>query len=126
MDGPDTLDDAIRSRADLIESFSAGEAIAKQFPIRTLRLDFRGGESFVIAIIPFDEVGVDFGCLTEAGKLARAPRPKQRTGKHFAELLIFEPLAELAGIALTAWGERQVRQPCVLAAQCPGGFAVPR
>jgi hypothetical protein len=62
--------DLIDSRADLRRAFAAGAAVAEEHPVWCLRMDLFRGQSFVLPIVPFDEVGIDFSLGAEARELA--------------------------------------------------------
>jgi len=124
FDSTDPLDDAIRSRAQFLEGLAAGESVAEDLPIRAFGLDLRARESLVFPVVPFHEVRVDFGSLSEAGELARARRALQRAGEDPAEFEALETLAQAPGVALPALRQRQIGAAGMLPAQRPGGFAM--
>ena len=77
-------DDAIGARAHIGWLLAVRAPVAKQEPARALAKDFAALASLVVAIVPFDQVGVDLGGVAEASERARAGRPLQwleRTGE---------------------------------------------
>src|SRR4029078_10679336 len=64
--------------SNLVRGLPVGAAVAEQMPVRTLSVDFRAGATFVSAIVPFAQVGIDLGCRTERRQLARSDSPLYR------------------------------------------------
>ena len=89
-------------------------------------MDLRGRESFILAIIPFHEVGIWFCERAKAGQFAGMFGALQRAGEDFGECLPTQSLAEKARGLFTMFGERQIRSTRMLAALAPGGFAMAR
>ena len=81
--------------------------------------------ALVFAVVPFDQIAIDFRRRAEAGQLAGARRALQRTGEHLGKRHSAQPLAKRAGVPFAALGQRQIGQPGVLAREAPRGFAVP-
>src|SRR5262249_37107965 len=111
--------------ADLFRRFPPRAAVTEQVPARSRRTNLGGAEALVLAVIPFDQVAIDLGPGPEAGQLAGPGRTPQRTGEDRGERQPFQALAEAAGVALAALGQRQVGPPRMLAREAPDGFAVP-
>ena len=63
----DAGDDPVGADAYLLGRFAARSAVAKQLPVRALAQDVGGAPALIVAVIPFGEVGIDFG--------ERAPKP---------------------------------------------------
>src|SRR4029077_1824561 len=57
----------IRSGANLFRRFSVRATVAEQLPVRSDRMNLRGSNAFVIAVVPLDQIGIDFGCGAEPG-----------------------------------------------------------
>ena len=72
---------SIGSGGDLGWSFAAGAAIEEQIPARAVFVDLHRATPLVFAKIPFDQVSIDFGCLSEAGQLAGQNCALQRACK---------------------------------------------
>src|SRR5271166_4655615 len=57
--------DAVRTGADLIGRLTSGAAIPKQFPVGPLGMDVSAGETFVLAVIPFEKIMIDLCDVAE-------------------------------------------------------------
>src|SRR5215471_18440546 len=64
--------DAVRPRRYLVKRFPARESITEHLPTRTLRLNVRGAETFVLAVVPFNQVTIHFRSWRKAGEI-RSP-----------------------------------------------------
>src|SRR5262249_51233680 len=113
-------------RADLPGRLASGTAVAKELPARTLRKNLGGATALVLAVVPFDKIGIDLCDCAEARKLTRPEGPPQGTAEHPGEGQPFQPFPEPARVALAALGEGQIRAPGVLPRDRPGGLTVPR
>src|SRR5262249_56184167 len=102
-----------------------GTAVAEALPARALRTDLGGATPLVFAVVPFEQVVIDRRVGGEAGELAGPSCAPQRTGEHPREGQPFQPFPELAGVALAALGQREVREPGVLPGEGPGPLAPP-
>src|SRR5271166_3636794 len=100
--------DAIGPRAYLARRLSSGAAVTEELPFRALRMDLSRAAALVLAVIPFDQVGVDFGRGAKAGQLARPHRALQGTGDYLSKSQSAQPLAEGAGVAFAAFSQGQV------------------
>src|SRR2546426_7175961 len=76
---------AVCPRANLVRRFSSGAAIAKQLPIRALPVDVSGKATLILAIVPFEQVPIDFSHSSKASQLAGPGGTLQRAGKHLCE-----------------------------------------
>src|SRR5262245_7183785 len=117
-------DRAIGPRADLLRRFSVGTAVTKQFPVRIAYMYFRRSKSFVITVVPFNQIRICFGLCTEPGQFARARRTPQRARETFRETVLRESLTEALSVSFAALGKGQVSQPSMLTCETPGGLAV--
>jgi hypothetical protein len=79
-------------------------AVAEQLPVRALRVDLGRAAALILAVVPFDQIGVDFGHGTKAGQIAGADRALQGTGEDLGKGQSPQPLAEGAGVAFAAFG----------------------
>src|SRR5262249_37580207 len=104
--------------------FPSGTTIAKQLPVRALLVDVSGKTALILAIVPFDQVPVDFSHGAKASQLAGPGRTLQGAGKHLGESHSTQPFLQPTGIALATFGERQIGQSRVLARERPRGFSV--
>ena len=77
FDRPHPAHDAVGPRADLTRRLSSGAAVAEELPVRALRMDLGRAPPLILAVIPLDQVGVDFGRGPKAGQSqVRAARCK--------------------------------------------------
>jgi hypothetical protein len=118
-------DNSVCAFTDLLGHFPSGRAVPKQVPIRALGADFDTSEAFILAIIPFDEIGIDFSNGPKPGQLACPARASQRTREHLHENQSLEASAEPPGGLLALDREWEVGESSVLASQGPSSFAVP-
>src|SRR5271169_1935890 len=51
--------DAIGPRADLAWRLSSGAAVTEELPVRALRMDLSRAAALILAVIPFDQIGID-------------------------------------------------------------------
>src|SRR5262247_3550401 len=83
VNGAQAAHHPVAPRAYLIRRFSAGTTVAEQLPTGTLRKDIGRTTAFILAVVPFVQVVIDFSLRTEAGQLASSRRALQGTGKYF-------------------------------------------
>src|SRR2546426_3457245 len=124
LDSAHAFHHAVCPRANLVRRFPSGAAIAKQLPIRALPVDVSGKATLILAIVPFEQVTVDFSHRSKSRQLAGPHRALQRAGKHLGESHSSQPFLKPARIALATFCERQVGKSRVLARERPGGFPV--
>ena len=67
FDGAHATDNTIGSGANLLRRFSVGTTVTEQLPVGSYRMNFRGSNAFIIAVVPLDQIGIDFGCSAEPG-----------------------------------------------------------
>src|SRR5215468_4070464 len=92
--------------ANLIRRFSSGATVTEQLPTGTLRKDLGRATAFILAVVPFVQVTIDFRHGSEASQLAGPSSALQRTGEHLGESQSFQPLSKPPGVALPAFCER--------------------
>ena len=80
--GMHPADNLISPRAHLVGRFTSGAAVAEQLPIRAYRMDLGRAATFILAVVPFEQIAIDVGCGAEAGQLTGPARTLQGTGKH--------------------------------------------
>src|SRR4030095_8967161 len=100
----------IRSGRGFGWRFPSRSAVAEQFPVRALPMNVGTIATLVIAIVPFDQVAVDFSDSSKASQLARAPGTLQRAGKYLRKSQSTQPFLESSRIALATFCQRQVRK----------------
>src|SRR5438093_13678416 len=89
-------------------------------------MNLRRSETFIFAIVPFDQVAIDFGCVSEASHFAGASGALQGTREDLREHSFSQPSPKPAGVAFATLGQRQIGQFRMLAREAPGGLAMPR
>ena len=102
-------DEAIGAVGNLRRHFTARTTIAIDIPVGPLLEDLQGTQSFVIAIVPFGEVGFCFRGSIQTGQLAGLPRALERTGEDMIKRDVPEALGKLTGLFLAICGQRYVR-----------------
>jgi hypothetical protein len=112
--------------ANLIWQFSAGAAIAEQLPARGFCMNLDRSESFVLAVVPFDQFGIGFGCSPEASQFACAGGALQGTREDLCEGPPSQPFPKAVRIALAPLGQRHIGKPRVPAREAPGSLSVAR
>src|SRR5262249_52243041 len=125
LDGAHPTHHAVGPGTDLLRGFASGAAVAEQLPVGALPVDLCGAAALILAVVPFDQIGIDFGPGPEAGQLTGPGRTLQGTGENLCERQSFQPVPELAGVALVTFGQRHVGKSRMLAGAAPGRLAVP-
>src|SRR5437762_1043309 len=87
-------------------------------------MNLHRSETFVLAVVPFNQIGIDLRCGPEAGQFAGASGALQGTREDLREGQSGESFAEPAGIAFATLGQRQIGKPRMLTGKAPGGLAV--
>src|SRR5262249_50872988 len=124
FDRAHALHHAICSCANLVWRFPSGAAIAKQLPIRALLLDAGGQATLILAIVPFEQVPLDFRHRAKTSQFAGPGGTLQGAGKHLGESYSPQPFLQPTGIALATFCKRQIGKSRVLARERPRGFSV--
>ena len=65
LNGANAGNHSVRPCTDLLGCFSARAAVAENHPAGPFLVDLLGRQTLVLTIVPFDEVGVDDGCVGE-------------------------------------------------------------
>ena len=117
-------DQPIGASTDLFGRFAVRTSVAEEKPVRIPLQDLVGPYAFVIAVIPFRQIGLDDEAIAEAGQFGCALRSLAGTRPNRGELKFLQSPAELLSIALAVLGESQVGTTGVLAAQRPRRLAV--
>src|SRR5262249_17372880 len=116
--------DPVGPGADLIGILAPGATVAEQVPAGALLADVGRGPPLVLAIIPFEQVGLRLGPVAKAGQFAGAPGALGRAAKDPVGREALEPFAEALRIALAARGEGDIGAAGVLSGDRPFGLAV--
>src|ERR1700760_3048950 len=117
-------DDAIGAGADVSWLLAVRAAIPEQEPAGTVRENLAALATFVVAVIPFEEIGIEFGDAAESGELTGAPRALKRARDDPAKRYAFEALLKPLRLAFAFLRQRDVGAAGVLAACAPFGFAM--
>src|SRR5438094_9387467 len=112
----------IGSRSDLLWRFPVGATVAKQLPAGPLRTNLRRSKTFVIAIVPFDQIAIELCYRAEARQFSGPDGALQRTGQNLGENQSGQPLSKSQRIAFTAFRHRQIRKFGMLSWVAPGRF----
>src|SRR5207237_10742068 len=75
LDAPHPPYGAIGPRPDLVRRLPSRAAVAEQLPVRTLAVDVGAGATFIRAVVPFDEIRLEFRPGAETGQLTRQDGP---------------------------------------------------
>src|SRR6516162_3473602 len=65
---------AVGPRADLARGLSSWAAVAEELPVRTLHMDLSGAATLISAVVPLDQVAIDFGRGLKACQFAGTGR----------------------------------------------------
>jgi hypothetical protein len=106
LDRAHAANHTVSPRSNLGWRFPSGTTVAEQLPARALGMDLPSAQTLVFAVVPFDQVAIDFGLGAEASQLAGPGGALQRTCKYPGEMPEPELFAEPTGVALAAVGER--------------------
>src|SRR5215216_528133 len=109
----DTRNNTIGTRANLFRRFSVRATIAKQFPIRSCGVDLCRSQTFVVAVVPFDQITIDFSYGSKARQFTSSKSALQWAGQDSREIGFSQAVPKTQRIAFTARRQRQIRQACV-------------
>src|SRR4029079_10119916 len=100
----DAADDPIRTFADFMRRFASRAAVAEEFPIGTFCTNLSRTASFVLTIVPFDQVFINVSDWFEAGQFTGPGRTLQRTGQHLGKCQSLESFTKSSWGALATLG----------------------
>src|SRR5580704_15261033 len=86
LDGSHPAHYPARARAYLVGRFASWAPVAEKLPVRAQGVNLGRRTTFIFAVIPFDQVGIDFGLRAKTGELAGPVCAFQGTGKNASEL----------------------------------------
>src|SRR5437879_3016867 len=89
-------------------------------------MNLHRSETFVLAVVPFDQITINFGSGPEAGQFTGTSCALQWACEDLREGQSGQAFAKPAGIAFATLGQGHIGKPRMLAAEAPGSFAVPR
>src|SRR5262245_20367107 len=110
---------------DLGRRFPSRAAVAEQLPVGALCPNLGRPPSLILAVVPFQQIGIDFGDAPKAGQFTCPAGALQGAGEDLDERQSLQTLLKPGGVALAALGQRQIGQSCVLAREAPRGLTVP-
>jgi hypothetical protein len=61
---------AAGSKANVLDGFAVGYTVAPEVPVRAFLADFRGGQTFIGSVIPFEQIRIDFSAICVSGEAA--------------------------------------------------------
>jgi hypothetical protein len=123
-DGMGAGDDAMGSFTHLLYGLAVRDAVFPEIPLGTVLANFGGGEAFVGAVIPFEEIGGDFGAIGISGQAAGFAGALEGACENQGKRASIEAIADGDGLTFAVRGERDVGESRVGAGEAPGGFAV--
>jgi hypothetical protein len=120
IDPPSSCDHPIGSLADLLRRFAPRTSIPEKQPAGHSLLDLLRRQSFILAIVPFEQIGIDRCIVDKPCQLEGFPCPSQRTDEHKRKSLLGEDRLKPLGKMPPIIGQRDVRPARMLAAETPG------
>src|SRR5271166_2861005 len=117
-------DHPVYPRTHFVRRLAARASIPEDQPARCDLVDLLGRYSFVLAVVPLDQVGVDDSLVAETRQLTGLPRPLHGAAKNERERVLGQHRPQPFGDAAPTFGQRNVRCSGVLAAQAPCRLAV--
>ena len=115
----------VRAAGHVSGRFAVGTAIAEKLPAGPLLEDLAGPFPLEPAVVPFEQIGIDFRAGTKASQLACPGSALQGTGEDMAERKPTQLDADLACVLLATFIERQVRSAGFLMRIRPCRVAMP-
>jgi hypothetical protein len=61
------IHDAVGPRPDLARRLSSGAAVTEELTVRALCMDLGRATALILAVVPLDQVGIDFGHIAKPG-----------------------------------------------------------
>ena len=116
--------DAIGAGADLAWLLAVRAPVAEQAPAGAVGEDLAALAPLVVAVVPFEQVGIKLGGVAEPSECAGASRTLKGTGENPIKLKSLKTLVEPSGLAFALLRERNIRASRMLAACAPFGFAM--
>ena len=122
--GTNLGDNAIGARADLFRRLAARTAVAKNRPTRPSRANLFRRESFVLAIVPLDQVGLDIGKLAKPSEFAGFAGALERTREDQCKGDLGQNRFENPRGCSSVFGQWNIGDARMSAIETPLGFAV--
>jgi len=105
--------------------FATRAAIPEQLPVRPPGADLCRTETLIFAVVPLDQVAVDFGHGPESSQSASPGGALERAGKHLREYQSSEPIGQCSSVTFALRSKRQIRKAGVLTRYRPCRFSMP-
>jgi len=125
VDGAEAGNDAVGTGSDGFDGLAVGGPVAEELPVWILGANLLATKAFVVAVVPFNKVGIDVGDGRETGEGTGAAGALKGAGPDGFELNAGEAGAEFRGVEFTLRGEEEIGEAGVLGGEGPGGFSVP-
>ena len=77
--------DTISTRAHLTRRFPSRATVPEQLPVWALHVDFRRAAALIIAVVPFEQIAINFGYRPETRQFATSYSSLQWAGKYLSE-----------------------------------------
>ena len=107
-DSQSCADRSCAAGLNLWRVLSVRTAMAPDRPFRDAFTDRGGGDAFVVAVVPLDDVVADLHLIAEPCQLAGASCPLQGRAEYRCEALLAQNRGEGAGFGFTLGQQRQV------------------
>jgi hypothetical protein len=118
-------DDAVGTGCHVGGHFAAGAAIAPDAPARPREADVHRALTFVGAVVPFRQIGIDFDAAAQTGQCAGSPGAQARARQHLREFDLAQHRRKISRLRFASGGQVEISVARVLAAQRPGSVAMP-
>ena len=115
----------IDAGGNLFRALTSRTPVVENHPVGRAGMDLFRRQSFVLAVAPFDEIGIHDRVRRQSCELAGAAGALERTGQHERESFARKHRREQAGDAFSVICERQIGRARMLAAQAPHSLAMP-
>ena len=125
LDTAQTVDHSIRSITDLSQRLAAGAAITKKLPSGSGLLNLGCPQTFVISVVPFDQVRIHFRDCFEARKFAGQVCSFQSASQYLSECSPCQNRTQVPGFLFALGSEGKIRQTGMLPGKAPGCLSVP-
>src|SRR5947199_940853 len=89
-------------------------------------MNLRGSKSFIIAVVPFDQIAIDFGGGREASQFTSASGALQWTSENLREGQSRQTFPKPPCVPFASLSQWQISQTRMLAGQAPSSLAMAR
>jgi hypothetical protein len=88
--------------------FTSGATITEDIPVGSDLANVHRAASFVITVVPFGEVRLDFSILTQSNQFTRSLCPPTRTAEDMNKFCAAQPRSKLSRLFFTMFGQRDI------------------